>query len=69
MNGWLHTNLLILQELLMFCDIACIHFNALLSGKITNKVYRIFECVKSGIGNPMVIGFCIIINHYLQFTL
>ncbi len=64
-NGWLHTNLLIPQELLMFNDIACMHFNAFFSGKITNKLYTIFECVKSGIGSPMVIGFCIIISHYL----
>jgi hypothetical protein len=29
MNTWLHTNLLLPQELLMFNDIACMHFNAL----------------------------------------
>jgi hypothetical protein len=43
MNGWLHTNLLVLRDLLMFSDIACMHFNAFFSGKITNKVYTILN--------------------------
>ncbi len=34
---WLHTNLFILQVLLMFSDIACMHFNALFSGKTIIK--------------------------------
>jgi len=33
MNGWLHTNFLILQELLMFSDIASMHYNAFFSEK------------------------------------
>jgi hypothetical protein len=49
----------------MLSDIACMHFNALFSGKTTKKTYIIFECVKSGIGSSMVIRFFIITSHYL----
>jgi hypothetical protein len=64
-NGWLHASLLVHPKFLMFNDIACMHFNALFSGKTTKKVNTNFECVKSGIGSSMVIGFCIIVSHYL----